>query len=304
MKKIILLPLFAMLCASAKSQVTSLSENFNASDSVLDRNGTYNHYPAGWSAYSVIGTQDWRWEDAYGTNNSPCMHINGYQSGASNADENWLITPQLTLSSYTGSVYFNFAATYYYAGDSLHVMASTDYVAGTAPNFNNPDSTIYHWTELAHYGVMLYDTFYNVTGEFDEFQCNLTPYKTTPVYLAFKYTSDIDNASVWDLDSVTTGTTAFGLIQNSVANVSAEKLSVTVIGQSTANQIKLGFNITEGNYNLEVYDILGSKVYSQDMNIQAGAQIFTISNLNLISGLYIVKLGNEKSFGVTRAMVQ
>jgi len=299
MKKIILLSLFALIAAGAKAQdSTSLYQQFDLCDSALDLNGTYNHWPPGWSAYSVIGAQDWRCETAYGVGNSPCIHINGYAAGASNQNENWLITPYLDLHSYASSVYINFAATYYYAGDSLHVFVSQNYVVG-----NNPDSSVYTWTELAHYGAMLLDTFYYVTGTFDEFQCDLTPFKSHPCIVGFRYTSDVSNSSVWDLDSVTTGTTSFGPITG-IANVATEKLPLTVIGNPTSSDIKLAFDVDGGNYDLAVFDMPGRKLYDSKIVTQNGYQWYNLDNIALPPGMYMVKLSNEKTYGVAKLIIR
>jgi hypothetical protein len=297
MKKIILLPLFALLALGTQAQdSTSLNQQFNTCDSVLDISGTYNHYPDGWSCYSVLGQQDWRCEAAYGVGNSPCFHINGYQAGAANNDENWLLTPTLNLNSYPLAVYLNFAATYYYAGDSLHIMVSKDYQGG------NPDSSIYTWVELLHYGVMLYDTFYEETGVYDEFQCDLTPYKTTPITIGFKYVSDSVNASVWDLDSVTTSTVNLGPIPGTsgVANVTKQDLALMVIGMSTSSQVRFAFQAPVGQYNLAIYDLIGRKVYSQKVIGNGDNQVLTIDNANLSTGMYIMKVGNDNYSGVTK----
>ena len=308
MKKLILLPLFAFMALVTKAQdSTSLYQMFYGCDSILDISGTYNHFPPGWSAYSVIGAQDWRCEPDYGLENQPCFHINGYQAGASNQNENWLFTPQLNLSSYAGSIFFNFAATYYYAGDSLHIMVSKDYVAGTNPDSLVGGSPLYTWVELQHYGVMLYDTFYNVVGMYDEFQCDLTPYKTSPVYVAFKYTSNISNSSVWDLDSVTTGTISFGPIpggSTGITNTTKQQLPLQVIGISTPNQVKMSFDVPQGEYTLAIYDLLGRKLYNQNIQANGGNQVLTISDAYLANGMYLLKLSNENASGITKFGVQ
>jgi hypothetical protein len=302
MKKIILLPLLALSCLSVKAQdSTGLYQNFNSGcDSVLDLGGTYNKFPPGWSAYSVIGQQDWKCETAYGVGNSPCMHINGYQAGASNDDENWLLTPVLDLHSYAASVYLNFSATYYYAGDSLHVMISHDYVPGTAPNFNNPDSTIYHWVELTHTGVMLYDTFYKETGVFDNFQCDLTADKSTPCVIGFKYTSNTINASVWDLDSVTTS----GVHTSEVSMVASEKLPVQVNGIARFDDVNVSFDVPAGNYEMGIYDLVGKKLYSTNIKAQGGNEIMHITDVNLNNGMYLLRIHDNNSSGVTKFIVQ
>ncbi len=221
---------------------------------------------------------------------------------AANQDENWLITPKLDLSSYAGSIFLNFAASYYYPGDSLHIMVSNNYVAGY-----NPDSSIYSWTELQHFGVMLYDTFYYVTGTYDEFQSDLTPFKSSPVYVAFKYTSSTSAASVWDLDSVTTGTTSFGPIPGEgtgFQNLTKQMLPVSVFGMSTSSEVKVAFDVPQGQYDLAIYDLPGRKVYNRSISSQGGNQTTLLTDANLTNGMYILKIGDGTAYGVTKFTVQ
>ena len=303
MKKLILLPLFAMFCLGAKAQdSTFLHQGFDECDSIVDLAGTENHFPPGWSAYSVSGAQDWRCETAYGVGNGPCIHINGYQAGASNEDENWLISPPLNLSGYTDTCTLSFAATYYYGGDSLHVMVSTNYNSGVAAaGFNNPDSTAYTWVELPHNGVMLYDTFYNETGVFDYFTCNLTPYITSgTIHVAFKYTSTITDASVWDLDDIET----LGAMTTGITNVTKQTLPVSVLGISTSSDVNVSFDVAQGQYELAIYDLPGRKVYSQNILAQGGKQTLSITDANLANGMYVLKVGDQKMYGVTKFTVQ
>ncbi len=300
MKKIVLLPLLAISCLTVKAQdSTSLYQNFNNCDSIIDLGGTENHFPPGWSAYSVIGQQDWKCETAYGVGNSPCMHINGYQAGASNDDENWLMTPVLDLHAYAASVYLNFAATYYYAGDSLHVMVSHDYVPGPAP-FNNPDSSIYHWVELTHTGVMLYDTFYKETGVFDNFQCDLTGEKSSPCVIAFKYTSNTINASVWDLDSVTTS----GTLTNGISKLTNEKLPVQVNGIGSFDDVNVSFDVAAGIYEMSIYDLVGKELYNTNIQAHGGNEIIHITDAKLRNGMYLLRIHDNASTGVTKFIVQ
>jgi len=295
MKKIILLPLFAMLCAGAQAQdSTALYQNFNLCDS----NAAGEHFPPGWSAYSVIGSQEWKCYDEYGVNNSACLQMNGYEGGSDNQNENWVFTPKLNLSGYTGSIYMSFAAQYFYAGDSLHIMVSSNYTSG------NPDASGTTWTELSHYGVMQWDTSYN-TDIFWEFQVNLTSFKSSPCTVAFKYTSSDTTGSRWDIDSVVTTTTAIGTIPSTgIANIAAEKLPVTVIGFSTPNEVNVGFSANPGQYDLAIFDLMGRKVYSRNVVSNGNYEVLPVNDLQLVSGMYILKIGNENNYGLAKFVVQ
>jgi hypothetical protein len=44
-------------------------------------------------------------------------------------------------------------------------------------------------------------------------------------------------------------------------------------------------------------------VYNNRINGQSGKQYLSVSGLNLTNGMYIIKMGNEYSYGVTKAIV-
>ena len=299
MKKIILLAVFAIMATGVQAQdSTFLFQNFNLCDSTLSgAAGTVGeHFPPGWSSYNVLGTtQNWQCYSKYGLGNSPCFQINGYQGGADNANENWLFTPKLDLHTYS-TIKFNFYANYYYAGDSLHIMVSHNYSGAGDPNASGVT-----WTELTHTGIMQYDTAYN-TNIYMAFQCDLAPHKSTPCYVAFKYTSTTSDGSRWDLDSVFTSGIGGG--PSGLTNINEEKLSLKVIGTSTSDKITLGCDVAEGKYNLAIFDMVGRKLYDETINAQAGEHTYSINNINLAKGMYVVRMSNENSFGVAKTVVQ
>jgi len=291
MKKVILLAFVTFLGMFAQAQdSTILFQNFNLCDSNILSG---EHYPPGWSAYNVLGDQAWQCYSQYGVNNTPCLEMNGYQSSANWANEDWLFTPRLNLAGYSGSIYVNFFALWKYAGDSLHVMVSHNYVAGY-----NPDSTVYTWTELSHTGVMNSDT-----SVFHEFQVNLTPYKATPCFLGWKYTSTASDGSRWNIDSVFTSTTAL-TVNSGVKTVSDDKLPLIIIGTATTDEIHLAFNVLAGNYSIELYDMVGRNVYNENIIAKNGEQQYTLHNCTLVKGMYIIKLANDSADGVTKVFIQ
>lgn len=292
MKKIILLPFLFILSLVANAQVTSLVENFNTCDS--NANGQFpNDGSAGWSVYSVSGLQTWRCYGLYGVSGSPCIEVNGYAGGGDNTNEDWLITPQLTLSSYS-TIYFNFYSLYKYAGDTLHIMVSNNYVAGY-----NPDSSVYTWTPLPLNTPFAADTAHSVwfihTGD-------LTPFKATPLYIGFKYTSTDTDGSRWNVDSVYTSTTTKVPEISNYNN--AGSLQIAVLGDAKSNLINLSYSVNEaGDYKVCVYDMMGREVFTKSIYAQSGIHPLVVNGINLDNGMYIIKITGNNDYGYTKALI-
>ena len=292
MKKVIVLALLVCVGILSRAQdSTRIFQNFDLCDSNTD----LEHFPPGWSAYNVNGDQTWQCYSQYGVSNSRCLEINGYQAGANWANEDWLLTPRMNLSGYSGSIYLNFFSIWKYSGDSLHVMVSNNYTLGANP------STTGTWTELAHTGA----SFAGDTGVYYQFQVNLTAYKATPCFVGFKYTSTTSDGSRINIDSVYTTTTSItggGGSHAAVANVNAENINLSVVANNSANELTVSFDVMAGNYSIELYDMVGRKIRKETFNAKEGAQLYSIQNCALIPGMYIVKLSNESSVGVAKVI--
>lgn len=256
--------------------VTSLDENFDASCGATPSN-----LPSGWMKYSVVGSQQWNCY-SFGYSGTPCAQMNGYQSG-NNVNEDWLITPKMDLSAMTNA-YFQFRAFKKFSGDDLTVLTSSDYIGAGDPNAAT-------WTNLNV-------NFANADTNWHIFQADLTPYKATPMYVAFKYISTANDGAQWKVDNVMTSGT------NNIINFSKASLEFAVLGNATTSEFTIGYKLEAGKYTLSVYDITGREVHTQSMNIQSGAHRTTVSGLNLNSGMYLIKLSNGNTFGVAKAIVQ
>lgn len=283
MKKIILLSVFVAFTAIANAQVTSLSEDFGTCDSTSG-----GEHPTGWTAYSAVGDQNWTCYSTFGvTFGTPCIQINGY-FGGNFANEDWLITPRLDMSSYTNP-FFNFYARYKFPGDSLHVMYSTNY-SGTG----NPSASGVTWTELSKNNTFVNDTNWTL------FSCGVNAIKATPFYVAFKYTSTNSDGSRWTIDSVHTS-----LFPTSVEDVNSKNMPVTVIGEAGNGNISLSFTTFEaGEFTVNVNDMTGRKVYSQTVQANAGNNSVRLNDVNISSGIYIVEVRNAHTFGLTKVSIK
>lgn len=265
--------------ATAVVTVTSLNENFDNACAT----GSTNQLPNGWSKYSVSGTQQWNCY-SYGYQGTPCYNMNGYQSGVNNVNEDWLITPRMDLSSMSAA-YFIFRGYKKFAGDDMHVMVSNSYSGNGAPASG--------WTDLNV-------NFSAVDTNFKVFSADISAYKNQPVFVAFKYTSTATAAAQWKVDNVVVSTSP-----TSVANLAKNNMELMVVGNATSSNITLMFDVKEaGAYNVSVLDITGRELVRRNVVLGTGVQRFSVDGMSLSSGMYIVKISNENSFGATKAVVQ
>lgn len=259
---------------------TSLNENFDASCPA--------GLPAGWTAQSVAGTQTWGCGGTgnNGNNGTKGLQMNGYQGG-NNANEDWLITPQLDLSAMTNA-YFRFDHwKRFISGDELQVLVSNDYSGSGAPDAAT-------WINLNVIAPAPADT-----GVWKTFETNITAHKSQPIYLAFKYVSTTADGYQSRLDNVLVSATP-----TSVAHVSKESLDFYVSGNATNHDIILGLNVKAGNYKIEVCDLVGREVYNTSTFIGSGTRQIAVSGLNLTSGMYIIKLRNDRELSAVKFIVE
>ncbi len=141
-----------------------------------------------WTIVNVTGEQEWE-ITPYG-NPAPSAKISGF-AGGFNANEDWLITNTIDLSSLS-TVTLNFQSVVRYNGPSLEVYASSDYSGG------NPNSDG-NWTELS--ATLDTDTSSWTTWT-DSGNVDLSSYAGGNVYIAFKYISTSSGAATYEIDNV------------------------------------------------------------------------------------------------------
>jgi len=142
----------------------------------------------GFTQYSVTGDyQSWVCT-SYGLNNTNGINMNGYSSG-NNDNDDWLISPKITRI-FNQIPVLSFYSRGEFNGPSLQLLVSTDYDgAGNPENFT--------WTDLKATFPNLDNTWTLTDG------INLTEYKGTPFYFAFRYiSSQAEGAARWTLDSI------------------------------------------------------------------------------------------------------
>ena len=141
-----------------------------------------------WMVVNVNGEQEWE-ITPYG-NPAPSAKISGY-SGGSNANEDWLITNSIDVSSLS-TVTLNFQSVVRYNGPSLEVYASSDYSGGDPTTDGN-------WTELS---VILDTDNSSWSSWTDSGNIDLSSYAGGNLYIAFKYVSTSSASATYEIDNV------------------------------------------------------------------------------------------------------
>jgi hypothetical protein len=138
------------------------------------------------TAFSVTGAQVWQCT-SFGRNGSNGVQINGF-SGSALDNEDWLISPAYNLTSFNVPV-LSFYSISTFTGPAIEVMISTNYSGSGSPAAAT-------WQPLL---VLLPATGSNTWQLSDN--AILSAYKTSGVYIAFKYTSSPGaGASRWTID--------------------------------------------------------------------------------------------------------
>lgn len=140
------------------------------------------------TAYSVTGAQVWGW----GNFDGGCVVMSGYQ-GSSFANEDWLISPAISLAGHTGvTMNFREAINYITNINDLKVLISTNYDGTSDPSTNGT------WTELTGFNRAAGNnwTFVN-SGD-----VSLAAYENQTIRIAFKFLSTESGSSTWEISKV------------------------------------------------------------------------------------------------------
>jgi len=156
--------------------VTLFSDDFN--------DGTLNK----WNAQSVTGAQIWSIHNTYGINSTPCARMTGYTT-VNNANEDWLITPAISLAGVPDAI-LSFYSACGYTGANIEVKYSTDY-----PGSGDPST--YTWTNFSGYALSTGSFTWVASGN-----VSLSALHDQTVYVAFIYYSTTSASKLWELDDI------------------------------------------------------------------------------------------------------
>ncbi len=153
---------------------TVFSENFDDSWGV-------------WERISLLGAQVWDRDNNYGPDDSPCAEMTGFENG-SHANNDWLISPAMDLSTYSSAT-LTFETAKNYDGNPIEIKISTDY-----DGMGNPNNAT--WTTLS---ATLSTGSFTWTGSGN---VSISSYTGQNVYVAFQYTSTNDMSATWRVDNI------------------------------------------------------------------------------------------------------
>ena len=291
MKKFLLFVLLGCSLGRAGAQVVSLNENFNSFCAIVGEN-----YPTHWSEYGIYTNSllGWTCGPSDGRSGSAGIECDNYDGSSYFVDTAWLFTPQLNLSYYTGNIYLQYDTRFASNAGRLAVMVSNTYIPGGGDP-NPGGQTWYDITSSASSPVI----GGGGSNTWQTMQMDLTPYASSPMYVAFRYTSDVTGSGKWVIDNVKTTQQKLG-----VAITERTELPLTVIGNSNSGYINLAYSVTSaGQYELSLFDIMGRRVHSETIMANAGSGTHTISGISLTAGMYLVKMGNDDTYGTARVMI-
>ena len=297
MRKIISSLLFTIIATAANAQYRpALVQDFNISclsPSVFPSDSDWVNYTP---VTGAITNGEWQCTGSNGRWGTPGIECTGVWGTppSYNLDTSYLISPPLDLHSYltsnNDSIYLEFDTkttgivlggrlAFTYCKDSTFATDTFfDLTSAMSPVFSNSDSSdwVTHQVSLAAFAL------------------------NVPLYLAFRYTSTTSSGSTWYLDNI--HITIFPL---RASNLTKNTLPLTVIGNSTSSQIIVSYKTeSPGMYDLAIYDIIGHKVYEENLSAQKGNANYTITGLNLHSGIYLIKMGNGLTYGTAKTIVQ
>jgi hypothetical protein len=173
-----------LLTLAGCSNLDESAYEIAASDKKVIYSETFESDLGDFTAVSVSGDQAW----AYNTSKYAMM--TGYVSSANNANEDWLISPEINLTDVaSANVSFDHVTRYFAnLASEATVWVSTDYVTGSLPATAT-------WVQLTTKDFADLNSWtFNSSG-----QISLTAYAGKKVRVAFKYISTSTKAGTWEI---------------------------------------------------------------------------------------------------------
>ena len=233
-------------------------------DFLLDEG--FNDDLGSFTAYSVVGEQEWHQGTYQGTTYA---NMNGYASGASHANEDWLISPEMSigdLAPNTG-VYLSFRTAMKFDGAPLRVVVATNYNGGAPAGANWEDITDafdystgnYEWVESGQVDIL------DIVAGKGTFR------------VAFVYNSTDEAASSWEIDWVKVAIAE-------VTSVSENTFSSLSVYPNPAHET-VSFKL-ENDAQVSLFDMTGRVV--NVVNMTAGESQYQVSGLE--NGVYFLNI--------------
>ena len=214
------------------------------------------------TAYDVEGDQSWTTGSYDGI---PFAKMSGYANSTNNANEDWLIFPDIfAINDVSEGFTVSFMNAYNYDGDPLKVYISEDYDGISDPNeFSWTDITNNFEWSAGNYAWVTTNHTFNTEG-------------MSHFYFAFKYTSTTEASSTWEIAE-------FKIYIGYDAVAEYDAVSFDVYPNPAESSIKVK---AEKATTIQVLDMTGRIVLS--VNANEGEN--TISVAELQSGVYFVRM--------------
>lgn len=215
--------------------------------------------------YSVVGEQEWHHGEYQGTTYA---NMNGYAEGASNENEDWLVSPAISSQGNQDAL-LSFRTAMKFDGDPLQVKVSVDY-----DGEGNPAGA--EWIDIT-------DVFDFSTGNYEWVESGavnvwnvLDGYELgyPDFYVAFVYKSTTEAASSWEIDYVK-------VISYGAESVAEQNNAIGLYPNPASEQVSF---VLENDAQVSVFDMTGRMV--NEVNLTAGEAQLNVSELQ--SGVYFV----------------
>ena len=191
--------------------------------------------------------------------------MNGYASGATHANEDWLISPDILEWGTFESLRLSFSNAAMYEGNPLLVKISSDYTGD-----GNPKN--YTWEDIT-------DMFDWSSGDYAwvATEGDLPVGKKAKLYIAFVYICDDVAATAWEIADVKVTASGYDAVGEQV-------VASFNVYPNPANET-ISFNL-ENDAQVSVFDMTGRMVSA--MNLTAGEAHCAVSNYE--SGVYFLNI--------------
>jgi hypothetical protein len=188
------------------------------------------------------------------------------------------------MSAYQ-NLYFQFRAAQSGVGDTLRVLVSNTYTG-----YGNPNPA--DWTQVPV-------NFSGLDTNFRLYEADVTAFKNQPLFVAFRYTSNVTAAS-YRVDDAAMN--QFALNIPKVQNLEG---ALSLLGEAGRSRMLLGFDAPRGGtYEISILDITGRPVYRSMRQLQAGATQIELDGFSLQGGLYVVRVSGAAGTAHTKAVVR
>lgn len=211
-------------------------------------------------AVDIAGEQHWQtglYDGVY------YAKMNGYASGATHANEDWLISPNILEWGTFASLRLSFSNAAMYEGNDLLVKASYDYNG-------NPQSCT--WMDIT-------DMFDWSSGDYAwvDTEAELIQGKGPKLYIAFVYICDDVAATAWEIADVKVTASGFDAVGEQV-------VATFNIYPNPAHEV-VSFNL-DNDAQVSVFDMTGRMVSVKNMT--AGEAQYAVAGLE--SGVYFLNI--------------